>query len=181
MFLAYYAPLCRFVRYYVKSNDIAEELIQDLFTRVWEIRKHWNPSNSVKRYLYKAARNRALDYLKHRRIQEKYDQAEGPFSEGIDLMAGPSVLLDEEIYEKDFLAAAQEAIGQLPERCGLIYRLHRQDGLTYREIAAVLDISVKTVETQMVRALKILRKRLAPFLPILAIAHILGETFLQRP
>lgn len=175
MFLTYYTPLCKFVRHYVKVTEVAEELVQDVFTRVWEIRCGWNPHNAMKSYLYKAARNRALDYLKHRKVREKYE------GEEVDLIAFPARSLDDELELKDFLSAAQEAIEQLPERCRLVYLLHHQDEFTYSEIAALLDISVKTVETHMVRALKILRRRLAPYLPSLDVSTILSEPFVKRP
>lgn len=157
MFLAYYVPLCRYVLHYVRSVEAAEELVQDLFARIWELRQDWKPNSSLKAYLYRAARNRSLDYLKAAKVRTSYLEAES-----FDIPE--RMTLEDELHGKDFQSDTIKAIQELPDRCRLIYTLHRQDGVTYAEIASLLDISVKTVEAQMGRALKILRRRLIHYL-----------------
>jgi len=159
MFRVYYPRLCRFVCHYVKSLEIAEEIVQDIFLAIWENRERWNPVGRVRTYLYRAAKNRALNHLKHYRIENRFRRMRLVLKE--ESQSTP----DEALQNKELLAAIEQGIEALPERCRLIFTMHRQEGLTYTEIAEILDISIKTVETQMGRALKSLRNRLQSFLP----------------
>lgn len=157
VFVAYYEPLCHFAYGYTRRPDISEELVQDVFTHVWEHRKDWNPDN-MNAWLYKAVRNRALDYLKHEKVVEKH------MLEAWE-MHGKEVTQDSTIDERDFNDAVNQTIRELPERCRTTFKLHRQEGLTYSEIAEIMGVSVKTVETQMSKALNLLRDRLRRFMP----------------
>jgi len=158
LFLHYYPLLTRFTYHFVRSSETAEDLVQEVFTRIWEIRSDWNPVGNLKAYLYKAAKNRALDFLKAQRVRSYADlNADDP-----ELLS--DISLERQINGQDFQSAAQQAIRELPDRCRLIYLLHREEGLTYSEIASSLEISVKTVEAHMSHALKILRRRLAVYL-----------------
>ncbi len=109
-------------------------------------------------YLYTAARNRALKHLRHRRVVARWAErvASAP------LPTGPQA--DERLRTREMAEAIRRAIDALPDRCRQIFLLSREKYLSYAEIAEVLGISVKTVETQMWRALKSLRKSLAPYL-----------------
>ena len=129
------------------------------------MRESWSPRGTIRSYLYRAAKNQALNYLKHRRVVGSVEEFEEQSAE----IARAS--LQEDYERKELMVAVQQAIELLPPRCKLVFALHRQDGLTYSEIADVLDISVKTVETQIGRALKILRKILKPYLAV-AIAFV---------
>ncbi|MEX2639069.1 MAG: RNA polymerase sigma-70 factor [Balneolales bacterium] len=159
MFLTYYRPCVGFINPLLNSNELSECLVQDVFARIWEIRKGWSPRGSLKAYLYKASKNKALDYLKHCKIKQQYLE-EASF-QPMEYSRSPNELLE----EMDFLAAAQTAIEGLPLRGKLVYELHRRDGLTYKEIAEKLGISPKTVESQMSRVLNILRRQLVAYLP----------------
>jgi len=162
-FRAHCAGLCEFVYTYVRSREIAQELVQDLFLRLWELQGTPTEPPLTKSYLYAAARNRALRYLRHHRVEARWEaRAAGEAEE-----AAPGA--DEELRYGEVAEAAARAVESLPERCRLVFTLSRQQHLTYSEIAQTLDISVSTVETQMWRALKILRAKLAPYL-LLAIA-----------
>ncbi len=162
-FRAHCAGLCEFVYAYVRSCEIAQELVQDLFLRLWELQGTATAPPLTKAYLYAAARNRALRYLRHHRVEARWEaRAAGEAEEG-----APGA--DEELRYGEVAEAAARAIESLPERCRLVFTLSRQQHLTYAEIAQTLDISVSTVETQMWRALKILRAKLAPYL-LVAIA-----------
>lgn len=158
MVLSYGPKLARFIWQFVRSTDVAEELVQQLFCNIWENRKNWKPEKSVKPYLYAAARNQAIGYLRHRRLETIW---EGDEEMADTIQTSPY----DELHVADFSKTVQQAIEDLPDRCRIIFRLHREDGLTYAEIAGFLGISIKTVETQMGRALKVLRSRLSDFLP----------------
>lgn len=156
LFRSLYPNLCALAARRVGSPDIAEELVQDVFLRVWERRERLDPEQSVTRYLYRAARNAAMNHLKHRRISERS-------TDQVILSLHPSQETPEDrLGYSELLEAAQEAIDQLPDRCREIFLLSRQGELKYSEIAQLLGLSIKTVETQMGRALKSLRTQLLP-------------------
>lgn len=154
LFREYYGPLCGFVRKYVGSLDVAEEVVQELFLRVWELRERDPRVVITRAYLYTGARNQAIMVLRHERITRDYAAAElrepEPAARGADAAA----------EEQELAHAMQRAIARLPEKCRLVFTLSRESGLTYPEIAEVLGISVKTVELHMGRALKSLRASL---------------------
>jgi RNA polymerase sigma-19 factor, ECF subfamily len=150
LFRALAPALYAFLARYVDSAAVAEELVQDLFLAIWVHRATMQIEGSIRTYLFAAARNRALNYLKHERVGDRFRVA---LQDRLDA-SDPSAP-----GEADCLAAleVQRAMDRLPPRCRLIFSMSRQQGLTYNEIAAVLGISVKTVEVQMGRALKSLR------------------------
>ena len=158
MFEALYPSLCSVVARRVGSRAIAEELVQDVFLRVWERRESLDSQQSITGYLYRAARNQASNHLKHRGLADRSRHA-------IVLSLRPAeTATDEEARFNEIAGVAQEAIDELPTRCREIFLLSRHAELSYAEIARLLGLSVKTVETQMGRALKTLRARLLPFL-----------------
>ncbi|WP_340105967.1 RNA polymerase sigma-70 factor [Rhodohalobacter sp. 8-1] len=166
LFKKYYLPLTRFIWRYVNSKAIAEELIQELFTILWEKKDDWDmdTEKSIRAYLYKSARNLALNQIRHQEIKEKYD------TEWMSRKENPVIEFHDEYREERIRNAITKAIEELPARSKMTYKLHRYDGLTYPEIAEVMEVSVKTVESQMTRTLKILRDQLSHLLPYLIIA-----------
>jgi RNA polymerase sigma-70 factor (family 1) len=154
LYKKYYESLSRFAWRYVKSKAVAEEIVQETYTDVWISGDSWEINGSVRSYFYRIVRNKCLNHIKHLQIKEKYDPI---WLEDYYQQTG---YIDER-REKQIRAAIQNAIEELPERSRMTYMLHRQDGLTYDEIAGVMDVSVKTVESQMSRTLKILRKKLS--------------------
>lgn len=159
LFRAYAAPLCTFVHQYTNAPEIAEELVQDLFLKLWKGRAQWAPTVSVKSYLYVGARNLALNYLEHERVVEAWKHH--MLCDG----RPPQPTPDERLDQKQLRLVIQRAIDKLPERRKLVFTLSRKHGLTYREIATVMDISIKTVETHMHRAFRSLRAQLASYRP----------------
>ena len=133
--------------------SIAENLIQDVFVTVWEKRATLNPDRSIKSYLYTATKNRALKHLRHEEVMRKNKGK-------IDLYSVAPSTPEDLISHAETAASIGRAIETLPEKCRLIFKMNRFDHLTYAEIAEVLEVSVKTVETQMGRALHALRHAL---------------------
>lgn len=160
LFRAYAKSLCAFVSQHTGSPEIAEELVQDLFFKIWKDRARWFPTVSVKSYLYAGARNMALNYLEHERVVDAWKQH--VLNDGHPAQRGP----DERLNQKQLRLIIQQVVNDLPERSRHVFQLSRQHSLTYREIATVLDISVKTVETHMRRAFCFLRKQLAAHAPL---------------
>lgn len=171
VFRAHYGALCTYVHRLVGSPAAAEDVVQDLFVSVWERREEWRARGaSLRPVLYIAARNRAFNVLKRRRIEDRSQQVLG-----VDERAVP--MADETLRWGEMKGAIDRAIDALPEQCRLIFTLSRRDGMTYGQIARALEISVKTVETQMGRALKALRARLGVHLAAslaVLLARLLG-------
>ncbi len=158
MFSSYAEALCGFIYGYVQSQDEAEELVHDLFFWIWDHRHEWEVSGSLRMYLFKAARNRALSRLRHRTIERRFQQTMGTEDAAL---APRSSQADHEVCCEELAAAIERAIAALPERCRQVFELNRRQHLSYAEIAAILKISVRTVEVHMGRALVALRKSLA--------------------
>ena len=150
VFRAHYAALVAYVERLVRSPQVAEELVQDVFLKFWRKRAELGPIETLKTYLFRAARNHALNYLRREKLERRWREAAEVESRQQD----PP---DAELTQSELAAVVAEAIDRLPTRCREIFLLSRDGGLTYFEIAQTLGLSVKTVETQMGRALRALR------------------------
>ncbi len=151
IFRIYYRRLVYFSMNVLKNKDSAEEVIQDLFVKLWEKKDKLEFKVSIKAYLYRAVYNNSVQYFKkqQRFVNNDFELAE-------ELSAGFNDILEQtELEERIY-----QTIEQLPDKCKEIFKLKRFDDLKNREIAEKLKISIKTVETQMTRALKFLTKNL---------------------
>ncbi|MBI4419129.1 MAG: RNA polymerase sigma-70 factor, partial [Ignavibacteriales bacterium] len=135
--------MCRFILSQIHSAELAEELVQDIFLNIWERRAEFNPRTSLKSYLFTAARNKAIDHIRHERVKQEYREEVGLRGEHVSTTPD-EILAGEELEE-----AIRRVVQELPDRCRLIFSLQREEGMSYAEIARVLGISQKTVETQM--------------------------------
>ena len=169
IFEMYYDSLARFAYRHVQSRTLAEEVVQDVFLWIWENRERWQVNRSLKTYLFKAVRNKAIDYWRKQQTRHSYLDQYSTENE-----KNPSFIdLPDNANGDEFLNAARDAIEELPERRRMVYKLSRLEGLTYKEIAEVMEISPKTVETQMSRALDFLRKELSHYLPQLLLLELI--------
>ena len=158
LFREHFKPLCGFAIKYVKDLDDAKEVVHDVFVVVWRKLDSLGPDINYKSYLYTSVRNRCLNFIRDRRNLVKFDKVveETLISETHDPLETSE--LEREI---------EMAIDTLPDKCRQIFKLSRFEELRYSEIAQKMNISVKTVEAQMSKALRILRERLAPFLSLI--------------
>jgi RNA polymerase sigma-70 factor (ECF subfamily) len=146
----------------VKDWDIAEEIVQGLFLKLWEKNEWGHIQTSIKSYLYKSVYNVSLNYIRRQKVQLKYqDSIAYSMKNYIDDTASKLKLGELERH-------LQLALNKLPEKCRAIFHLSRFEELKYQEIASQLNISIKTVETHMGKALRILRKEMKEFLPLIA-------------
>lgn len=157
LFGRYFTGLCRFTFRLVRSEEDVEDIVLTVFEKLWINRERLEPSKSIKSYLFKAANNQAIDFL---RMKEKK-----PIASGFEKLQ-PESDSDpvQDVINADFSTAFRRAVERLPKKCKLIFVLSREEGLSYSEIAASLDLSEKTVKNQIVKALKHLRKDLRAFI-----------------
>jgi RNA polymerase sigma-70 factor (ECF subfamily) len=152
--------MCFFAQKYVKDSETAREITQAAFINLWEKRETINMDRPVKSYLAMVIHNKCTNYLRDNR---KFDQnilnienlLEVPEYDGADSMV-----------ESELKARIDSSIAELPEKCREIFVMNRYENLKYQEIADKLQISVKTVETQMSKALQHMRVRLAEYLTV---------------
>lgn len=156
---AYYSGLCDFAWRYVRSTMIAEEVVQEVFLNLWEHRQHLKSDGSLRAYLYRAVKNRSLNHLRNQRTRTQKTEALAEYLTHV-LPQPDKAMLQEELAHR-----IREALDALPERRRTIFVLSKLHGLTYAEIASVLGISINTVDTQMRRALRLLREYLSSYLP----------------
>ena len=142
----------------MRSRAVAEEIVQDVMLELWRRRESLAEESSPQAYLFQSTRNRSLNHIRHERVERMGE----PFAvrEQAIEAPGPSRLIEDEIR-----VALKRAIHGLTERCREVFELSRTHNLRYAEIAQVLGISVKTVEAQMGKALRVLREELRPWLP----------------
>lgn len=147
LFDKYYEALCNYAAVWIKDNNGAEDLVQTLFMQLWENKKY-KEVQSIENYLIKSLKFKCIDYLRtHKKYQiETLDPT-------LNLSAPQSLLKEEEILPLLHFYAAL-----LPPKTREVFLLSREKGMRYQDIADTLDISIKTVENQMSRALSILRK-----------------------
>ena len=158
VFRAHYPHLVRMAESVVRERALAEEIAQEVMLELWRRRESLTVEQSFRAYLIRSTRNRALNHIRHQRIVEREAA-----SAAVDHPSSPSA--EEEILGVELERAVRDAIDGLPDNCREVFRLSREHGLRYVEIASALVISVKTVEKRMGQALAELRERLAPWLP----------------
>ncbi len=155
IFTEYYGTMVLYAARFMDTREDAEEIAQEVFVKFWEKCDTLSPDSSVKSYLYRSVHNSCLNALKHEKVKDSYRQYMIQFmeasSENIFDSEDPDLLMNRILGEID----------NLPPRCSEIFKLSRFEGLKYQEIAEHLGISVKTVEVQMGKALKVLREKLA--------------------
>src|SRR5699024_7338739 len=160
IFRRYYASLCSFATRFVNQPEVAEEIVQNIFLNLWEHRTTINIDRSLKSYLFRTVYNRCNNHLAHLKVKNNYlrfaetQNRENQFSASQTSNNFRDTELDEIIKTE---------IEALPESCKKIFKMSRFEGLKYKEIATYLNISQKTVETQISRALAKLREELKEY------------------
>ena len=161
IFRSYFTPLCSFAQKFVQDIDEAKDIVHNVFVNLWNRRDEVDMETSLKSYLFQGVHNRSLNYIRDTKKLVQFDAPQNEAELGLYLDA------------KDHLESSEaerrinQALDNLPDKCKEIFLMNRFDGLKYQEIAEKLNISVKTVETQMSRALKTLRERLSDMIAVL--------------
>jgi RNA polymerase sigma-70 factor (ECF subfamily) len=154
LFRSSYVSLVRYAKTLIKDHDSAEEMVQDLFFKIWQDKEKLNIESSLNGYLFRSVHNKCLHFIEHKKVVERY--AEEMSFRQPDKQESPSDILQ----YRELQARISRILERLPERCGQVFYLSRFEGLKYTEIAEKLSVSVKTVEANMGRALKEFRNEL---------------------
>ena len=160
IFREYYQGLVGYAIKMLKEKEGAEEIVQEVFVKIWEKRETVEIKTSLKSYLFRSVHNHCLNQIKHIEIRENYKQ------DNKERIEREQEDFTEKFNQFELQRQIEQAINELPEQRQKIFRLSRFEGLKYREIAEQLDVSVKTVEAQMGKALKSMREALKEYLPI---------------
>ncbi len=167
----YFTPLCYYCLRYVENFEDSEEIVQEIFIKLWHKHDEVEINTSLNAYLYKAVQNYALNYLSKKQTKEKYiaiqeRQLPATYDTGQD-----------KLEENELKIILKHAILKLPDKRRKIFEFSRFDGLKYVKIAQNMSISVKTVESQMTKTLKYLRVVLKDYIPIV-IAIVLNNNIM---
>ena len=163
LFRTYYQPLCNYAYTFLQDKEDAEEIVQSTFLLVWEKRETLAIRTSVRPYLYAMVRNACLNIIKHEKIKQKY------VGEEMALADRSHDSVDNSVASNELEYRIKVAMEELPEQCRMVFKLSRFEELKYAEIADQLNISIKTVENHMGKALKIMREQLKDYLPLIIV------------
>jgi len=158
VFRNWYPTLVRVAGALLKDPDAAEDIAQEVLLELWRRRHVLDAGVSLRAYLLRSIRNRSLNHLRHLKVRRDTDA-------DVQALYDEPVTSDQPVVASELADAVQIALRELPPRCREVFELSRVNGLKYAEIAEALDISVKTVEAQMGKALRVMRERLRHWLP----------------
>jgi len=167
LFHAYYPGLVVYSSQFTADRDEAEEIVQDFFVRCWQKHQFIQPSDTLKNYFFSSVKNRSLNFLKHKKIEESYMKQLSELSEN-HLVYEPDLYVASDLQEK-----IKNSMNLLPQRCREIFMMSRIRGLKNEEIANELKLSKRTVETQISNALKLLRIELKDYAGLLLILGLI--------
>lgn len=158
-FRKYYLRLCSFSNKFIHDPEQSHDIVSDAFLKIWENRKNIDPENSLVSLAFKITQNLSLNHLRNKKVQSKYiDILQFTYCENCDTSNYDFFLVNE------LESKIESAIIKIPPQCRKIFELSRFEGLKYSQIAERMNLSIKTVEVQISKALKILRKELSDYL-----------------
>ena len=167
LFRHFYAPLCNYAYSILRDSDEAEDMTQKVFCKLWEQRERIEIHTSVKSYLYRAVHNDCMNRIKQYSIRTEHNEF---YAYEKDLISNE---VESAVLATDLEQQIEIIIENMPPRCREVFKMSRQQQLSYSEIAQTLQISANTVETQIVKALRMLRTGLKDYLIILTLLFIL--------
>ncbi|HEV7329489.1 MAG TPA: RNA polymerase sigma-70 factor [Flavisolibacter sp.] len=148
LFFYYYQNLCRFALGFVRVKEAAEEVVSDVMLKVWSQGETLSRVDNLTVYLYRATRNRCLNYI---RDHQKHNTTSLEQLE--DCFQYPHVNPEEAFINREWNNRLREAVSGLPPKCQMVYKLVREDGLSYKDVATIMEISENTVDRHLNNAL----------------------------
>lgn len=167
LFTEWYAPLCNYAYSILRDQEEAKDIVQKTFYKLWDQRSGIEIHTSIKSYLYRMVHNNALNKIKQQRIRQEHDKHIA-YEMNDSIKDTENTVLHGELAKQ-----IEAAIEKLPPRCAEVFQLSRFQQKSYAEISKELSITTNTVETQIVKALRILREELKEYLPLLLILLML--------
>lgn len=161
IYLENFAALHRYAYTIINDRELAEEMVHQVFLKILEQKEALKVHTSIKAYLFRAVNNECLNHIKHQKVKQSYQ------TYAIESIPNQVEIPSNQLAYKELEKHLTTVINGLPEQCRTIFQLSRFEELKYREIANQLGISIKTVESQMSKAIKRLRVELADYLPII--------------
>ncbi|MCF8371376.1 MAG: RNA polymerase sigma-70 factor [Bacteroidales bacterium] len=171
LFRRYYSMLCHFATRFIHDQEMAEDIVQEVFYKLWRNPSNLDSKQNIASYLIRAVQNQGLNILDHQLIEKKYAEV---------ILNANFNSNDFSLYEQVFGQELEEKIQRvivekLPEACRNVFELSRNESLKYKEIAEKLNISIKTVETQISRALVVLRNELKEYITFIIAIILLNQ------
>jgi len=163
LFKDHFKNLHAYAYTFLKDDEMAEEVVQNVFCRIWEKRDQLKTDGSIKAYLYRSVHNESLNYLKHQKVRANF----GVYYAGEMEQFGNDDSASKKLLTAELQKHIEKALSELPEQCRIIFQLSRFEQLKYQQIADQMGLSIKTIENQMGKALRVMRQKLAEFLPII--------------
>jgi RNA polymerase sigma-70 factor (ECF subfamily) len=158
LFFHFFTPLCVFAMRYVSNRETCEDIVQDIFLKIWKNRKTIEINGSGRNFIVTSVKNACIDYLRKQENEQIWKEK----------------LTENKEYSSDDLYSVVEleqmldsALAKLPENIRTVFEMNRFEGKTYAKIAAEQNLSVKTIEAYMSKALKLLRTELKDYLPVI--------------
>jgi RNA polymerase sigma-70 factor (ECF subfamily) len=168
LFLAYYEKLCIYAYTVLKNKDTAEEIVQDVFVKLWEHHTELSIETSIKAYLFRTVHNQCINYFDHLKVQQKYSEESIRDNHEIVSPVSPDYPVAN-LLVQDLENRINQSIAQLPGQCQEVFLLVRYEDFSYNQVAEKLGISVNTVKTQLKRAMSRLREEFKDYFPLLII------------
>lgn len=159
LFRLLYDRLLRFCMQYVYSKEAAEEIVSDVFVKIWNRRKDLMNVTNLEVYLFVAVKNHSLNHL-----QQFSSLRIAPLDTGLSQISGP-MDPEKEMEWKEMRLQLDHEVNRLPDQCRKVFKLIKEEGFKYKDVAVILNISSRTVETQLFRAVRRLNEALSPYLP----------------
>ncbi len=158
LFREFYVPLCKYAHSILRDVDEAEDMVQKTFCKLWEQRDDIEIHTSIKSYLYRIVHNDCINKIKQHTIRSEHNEH---YAYEKDRLSND---VENRVLANELQQQVELVVNSMPPRCREIFTMSRQQQLSYAEIAKELDISVNTVETQVVKALRLLRNGLKEYL-----------------
>ena len=169
LFKNHYDELCRYAHSILNDQDVAEDVVQQLFIKLWEKRESIGEIDNIRSYLFRSTFNLSLNEQKKMQRMPKSDEDSANNASFRSDENASNLVISNELQER-----IDSAMMVLPEKCREVFHLSRNEQLSYKEIAQEMNISTKTVENQVGKALRIMREELKDYLPLVVLILVLN-------
>ena len=157
LFNELYPSLVFYAQEYIEDLEVSKDIVQNVFVRYWSRFSESNQKVNAKNYLYRSVYNASIDFIRHNIVEQKRMARYLYLNDTFEIM-------NDLVIEDEMRSCIEKAKKNLPKKCGKIFYMSRDEGLSYKEIAEKLELSVKTVETQVSKALRVFRDQLSEYM-----------------